>query len=72
MTHKELKEEGYKEMLTYHSNSDFTPAQLEIVRSFYDYGWCNAYGLNTEDKSHKEIMNMLKQLQTKRKQYGSS
>lgn len=60
--HKKLKEDGYKEMVDKYQEGmegRFTPAQLIIVRAFYDYGWYCAYGLQSEDKKHKEVMSRI-------------
>lgn len=66
MTHKELKDTGWREWLDINNSSQFTPNQKVIIKSAYEYGWYNAYGLKTEDKNHremvKELKNVLKQL----------
>ena len=41
------------------------PHQLEIIRTAYDYGWYNAYGLESDDTRHKEMMKMLKETMDK-------
>jgi len=65
MTHKELKKIGWDEWLGMNNPEQYTDNQLEILESAYDYGWYNAYGLESDDRRHKEMMDELKQLARK-------
>lgn len=59
-SHSTLKEEAWEEWKEMNDLDGILPHQLEIIRSAYDYGWYNAYGLKSDDKRHKEMMKMLK------------
>ena len=62
LTHAKLKDTGWEEWLDMNNSNQFTHNQKTIIRSAYEYGWYNAYGLKTEDKNHKEMMKALKNL----------
>jgi len=66
---KQLKEAGWKEVLEIYDLTGITENQIEILRGAYDYGWYCAYGLEGDDRRHKETMALLKQvIKTTKKQ----
>ena len=60
-SHTKLKEDGWEEWKEMNDLDGILPHQLEMIRSAYDYGWYNAYGLESDDARHKEMMKMLKE-----------
>jgi len=63
--HSKLKQEGWEEWIEMNDLTGITENQKQMIKTAYDYGWYNAYGLQSEDKRHSEIMGMLKRLQEK-------
>ena len=61
-THLELKEEGWNEWIKLHSAEVLTDGLKTLIRTAYDYGWYNAYGLKSEDIRHNQIMKEIKLL----------
>jgi len=59
---KELKEAGWSELFEIYDLTGITKNQLEILRGAYDYGWYCAYGLESDDRRHKETMTMMEKL----------
>ena len=60
-SHSKLKEDAQEEWKEMNDLDGILPHQLEIIKSAYDYGWYNAYGLESDDTRHKELMAMLKE-----------
>jgi len=65
MTHKELKEAGWKEWLAMNDLTGVKKHQIDIIRGAYDYGWYNAYELKSDDTRHKEMMKVLRSFKDK-------
>jgi len=61
--HKKLKQDGWEEWVEMNNLTVITETQKQMIKTAYDYGWYNAYGLESEDKRHAEMMEALKNLQ---------
>ena len=62
MTHDKLKEDGWKEWLDMNDLTGITENQKQMIRTAYDYGWYNAYGLESDERRHKEMIEAIEKL----------